>query len=584
MKTMRPGRQRGAALMALVAVMVLGSSWYLVSRLKTESGLVTAINRARNAQALFRAKQALIAYIAQQAATSGENNPGRLPCPEASNNIGTTNAGISAPWIGPPATSTCSSIGRLPWRTLGLDKLVDSANEPLWYVVGPTWRLTNSSSTLLINSNTTGDITVDGQQVVALIVAPGAAMNVQTAAGCTARNQARAAPSPTMDARDYLECFNSGTLNFVTTAASTSFNDQVVRITAADIMPVMEAVIANRIGREILPALQTVYASASWGFSAGNPVLPFAAPGLNGVINPGPGTTASGASNFQGALGTYQGLLPFNQTQGCTVSAANPRCTTSFLAFAKTGSDSKTGGSGSILTQSTCAWQSNVYVCTGQYNAPSISLSFSFNVTNVAMGLRALDLSKVTCTAVDDVGNGDPLKNVTCSTSIALQSNGSATFTVNTAVLPDIVDSGWGTYANYMINIEKAVLGDHALLSSTNATTGWFARNEWYRLVYYATSPSNTASRLPSGRSCSAATDCMTVTNLTSSSALMVLAGSSVNGNTRPSSALTDYLEANNTTATGNSSHPYVSQTVRTSVATPTVQRFNDRVVVIGSN
>jgi len=65
----RSGRQHGAALIALAAVMVLGSSWYLVSRISAESGLATAVNRARNAKVLNRAKQALIGYVAQQAAT-----------------------------------------------------------------------------------------------------------------------------------------------------------------------------------------------------------------------------------------------------------------------------------------------------------------------------------------------------------------------------------------------------------------------------------------------------------------------------------------------------------------------------------
>ncbi|TMI34583.1 MAG: hypothetical protein E6H41_12740, partial [Betaproteobacteria bacterium] len=70
-----------------------------------------------------------------------------------------------------------------------------------------------STTTLTINSNTIGQLNVDGQAnaAVALIIAPGAAMNVAASAGCTARNQARSAPAPTMDARDYIECFNTGT-------------------------------------------------------------------------------------------------------------------------------------------------------------------------------------------------------------------------------------------------------------------------------------------------------------------------------------------------------------------------------------
>jgi hypothetical protein len=581
MKPAGSSRQRGATLLAMLLIVATGASWFLVSRLNADSGSVPAVNRARNAQVLNRAKQALIGYIAQQAATSGENNPGRLPCPEAVNNIGTINEGSSAPWIGPPATSTCNSIGRLPWRTLGLDKLVDSTNEPLWYVVGPSWRLTNSSSTLLINSNATGDITVDGTSgVVALIIAPGQAMNVQAATGCTARNQARSTPSPTMNALDYIECVNTGTLSFVTTAASTSFNDQVMRITASDVMPAIEAAIAKRIEREIVPALNSVYVTANWGIPGSNPVYPYAAQ----FANPGPGT---GSSNYWGASancvsGVCKGLLPFNEVQGCTVASSNPRCIdpTTVFTFSKSGSDATIAGSGSIRTQSACAWSGSVYICTGEYNAPSISLTLSFKVTNIAMGLRALDTSKVTCTAVDDVGNGLPTQTVACSTSAVLQTDGSAIFTVTTAALPDVAVSGWGTYANYMINIDRAAITDHSLLDTATATsTSWFARNEWYRLTYYAVVQGHTVGTLPP--SCTTGTNCLSVSNVTPTSAqraILILGGRSVNSSSRPSSTLTDYLES------GNATGAFTRKTVSASVTVPAAQRFNDRIVVVGSN
>ena len=184
---------------------------------------------------------------------------------------------------------------------------------------------------------------------------------------------------------------------------------------------------------------------------------------------------------------------------------------------------------------------------------------------------------------MDDVGNGIPTQTVPCTTTVALQSNGSATLTVSTALLPDVASSGWGTYADYMININSAAVGDHSLLDSTSVTTGstgWFVRNEWYRLLYYAVSQSNTAARLPLERSCTTAGDCLAVTNMTPSnkSALLIFAGRSINGNSRPSSTLSDYLESGNATAS------YVSKTVSASAAIPVAQRFNDRVVVIGSN
>jgi hypothetical protein len=341
-------------------------------------------------------------------------------------------------------------------------------------------------------------------------------------------------------------------------------------------MPAIEAAIAGRIGREILPALQAVYTPAAWNFAPGtldNPVLPFAAP----FASPGPGT---GTSNYHGADLTYGGLLPFNQMRNCTVSAADPRCTATVLTYSKASVDIKTAGTGSIRTQSSCSWQSTVFVCTGEYLQPSISVTVSIKVANVAGGLRTLDLTgKVTCNAVDDVGAGDPIKSVTCSATFALQADGSVTITVATSALPDIVSSGWGTYANYKISIDSTAFGDHALLSSTDpgtcpsyapGCTGWFVRNEWYRLLYYAVSPSNTAAKVATERTCLAApADCLTVTaapppNL-SAAALLILAGRSVNGTSRPSATLGDYLEF------GNANAAFESQTVRPAPPTPYV-------------
>jgi type II secretory pathway pseudopilin PulG len=558
MSMRRAARQRGMALLALLAVIMLGASWFLVSRLNLDSNLLAAANRSRNAEVLNRAKQALIGYIAAQAAKAGENRPGAFPCPEAPGNF---NDAANEGSVSYPCTPPI--VGRFPWRTLGLDKLVDVSGEPLWYAVASGW----AGASTVINSNCasydaastqacrSGRLSVDGVvgDVVALIIAPGPAISVPTSANCTAWTQTRPTTAPP-DWRNYLECENATTpadATFATTGPGGSFNDQIVTITAAEIIPAVEAAIAHRIEREIVPALATVYTPASWGFGGSNEIYPYPA----GFASPGPGT---GTSSYQGAAGTYSGLLPFNQTQGCTVSATDPRCTTSFLVFSKSGSDAQTAGGGSIRTQSSCAWVSSVYVCTGQYNAPSISYVFQASITNVAMGLRVFDPTKVTCTAVDDVGAGLPTQTVPCSSSIALQPDGSVLLTVNAGPTPDIDASGWGTYANYMVNIDRSAFGDHGLLSTTDpgtcpsyGCTAWFARNEWFRLLYYAAAPSNTAARLPLERSCTTAADCLSVANPspTSKRMVLVLAGRALNGGARPSAALTDYFEFGNANA-----------------------------------
>jgi hypothetical protein len=575
MKRRYSQRQRGIALMALLAILAIGATALLVRQLNAESGAFAAVRNNRNAEVLLRAKYALIGYVAAQAAKAGENNPGAMPCPENPADFDSTTGNDGK--IGTSCGVT--TVGRFPWRTLGLDKLVDASGEPLWYVVSPGWGVASGSNTS-INSNSVGQLTVDGvpNAAVALIIAPGTAFSVPACASMAAVNQVRPTTG-TPDWRNYLECDNATyptpDITFVTTGPSGSFNDQVLVITVADVMPAIEAAIAKRIEREIVPALQTVYTPAAWGFAGTNPILPFAAP----FASPGPG---AGTSNYHGASGTYAGLLPFNQMRNCTVLAANPRCTSTVLTYSKASDDVKTAGSGSIRTQSSCSWQATTFVCTGEYLQPSISVTVSIKVANVAGGLRTMDATgKITCAAVDDVGAGIPVQSVACSVTSVLQSDGSIIFTVATGALPDIAGSGWGTYANYKVSLADSaaspIFGDHALLSSTDpgtcpsyGCTGWFVRNEWYRLLYYAVSPSNTAVKVATERSCSALpADCLAVTSATppnlSSAALLILAGRSVNGTSRPSTTLADYLEFDNANAA------YVRQPVTPTLPTPYV-------------
>jgi hypothetical protein len=589
----RADRERGAALLALLAVIALTASWFLVSQLNAESGSLAAARKNRNAEVLNRAKQALIGYVAAQAAKSGENNPGAMPCPENPGDFAdaTGRQGL----VGTSCGTT--TVGRFPWKTLGLDQLRDASGEPLWYVVGPGWGVASGSNTV-INSNSTGQLTVDGvaNDAIALIIAPGPAIAAPAATGCTAWNQAR----PTTgipDSRNYLECENATGASFVTFKAPTVdpvtktvtqvSNDQVIKITVEDVMPALEAAIAHRTEREIVPALKSVYASNAWAtnLSAANPLFPYPAT----FSNP---TTAS----YRGTAGLGAGLLPFFQTQGCT-PATDPRCTTAttggsaFLVFSKSGADTYTSlidilnplNIGWIRTQSTCSWTAQTYICTGEYSAFPIAVTLRLRVTNVAMGLRTFDASKISCTAVDDAGGGIPSQNIGCAaTSVALQSDGSAIVTVTTNWTPSILLSGWGTYANYVISFDRAVFGDHALLdSSTSSSTGWFVRNEWYRSIYYAVAGGHTAAALPAAPACTTGANCLTVTNVSPTGAqraFLILAGRSINGSARPSSTLGDYLEF------GNATSAYERQTV-SRVSDATLKRpFNDRVLVVDSN
>jgi len=108
-----------------------------VKQLNATTGLAgDSLNH--NAKVLNQAKQALIGYVAPADGARGEDNPGRLPCPEPPGNYGTAQRGDCQRQL------HATGGGRLPWRTLGLDKLLDA---PATAVVRSVSRLALSNST-----------------------------------------------------------------------------------------------------------------------------------------------------------------------------------------------------------------------------------------------------------------------------------------------------------------------------------------------------------------------------------------------------------------------------------------------------
>ena len=202
-------KQRGAALMVMLVIMVMGAATILVSSLSS-SGL--RIERDKiTADALAQAKDALIGYavkvqIDNSDCTAFGNNcrrPGDLLCPD------TDNDGDAESNCGNASGTTWQDkrLGRLPWKTLGLPDLRDGNGERLWYAVSNNFK--NSTRTTCtapgqagcLNSDTAGTITIrspdgnildDGSTMsgaVAIIIAPGDALtrqdNVTQTRGCT---------------------------------------------------------------------------------------------------------------------------------------------------------------------------------------------------------------------------------------------------------------------------------------------------------------------------------------------------------------------------------------------------------------
>ena len=561
--------QSGAALMALLAVLVLGSSWWLVTALNNPETRV-ALETDHNARVLTQAKSALLGWVAHRALMAAEDHPGRLPCPEApgwqNNHDGVSyivdDDGIAA------GSCTLPAVGRLPWRTLGLDRLTDAAGEPLWYVVSPGWALAFPGNEPVINANTAGQLNLDGGAAVALIIAPGKALQLAASGSCVARNQSRRRqPNVAWDLRDFLDCENATSpadAIFVAAGPANSFNDQLIAVTARDVWLHAEGPVAARIQRDVVPALQSVYASAEWGTSAANPVLPFAATYADPAASP-----------FRGVVDVREGLLPLTASV-CSSPMTDGRCDPAFVRWrtagivaSRIGGDANTGGAAGNCAASTtdeivCQFTYGKALCLSLFAGQNCSVSggtatITATAENVAKALRQH------AAPLPVVGLAGPAMN---SPIIAAGADrGGASVTV-TGTLPTATGCAMsigpllgiyvclgnlGITTTQTVRIPISVFADHPLVNPPAGDTArWFVQNRWHDVTYYAVSPGH----LPSGsRDCVASANCLTLNvqggaALNDRRALLVLAGRSVLGTAGSNRMLGDFLDlAENTDA-----------------------------------
>lgn len=239
-----PRHQHGAALMVMLVILVIGAVTIFVSALNS-----SAIPIARDkvtADALAKAKEALIGYAASDA-----TRPGELPCPDV-NDDGMLTMGTD--YIG---NNCVSPIGRLPWKTLGLPELRDGAGEHLWYTVSKIFWANGSAP---INSDTQGNLAVTGtttaSNVIAIIFAPGPPVNGQSRSptnqvACTTNGLT---VFESWCATNYLEGTNPApspqatpNLNYLSANTSSTFNDQMILITPGNLLPIVEKRVAKEV-------------------------------------------------------------------------------------------------------------------------------------------------------------------------------------------------------------------------------------------------------------------------------------------------------------------------------------------------
>jgi hypothetical protein len=607
-------QQSGFGVMLVLVIMVLAGTYVFVDRLSA-AATTTAARRDHNARVLNQAKQALIGYVAMKAGQTGEQDPGTLPCPEAPGNY-------ANPALEGTAAGNCSvpAVGRLPWRTLGLDKLTDDSGEPLWYVVSPGWHKPSSTTFAVVNSNSIGQLSVDGvaNNAVALVIAPGAPL-LSNATGCAGVAQTRSTASANLV--NYLDCDNATAADssFTTGGPTGSFNDQVLRVTARDIIPAIEAAIAPRLEREIVPAMRGTYASSAWGsnVSAANPFYPYAAP----FADPAQGASYKGNSSSCSA-DSCQGLLPVvyigdPMSAGVCSTAVESACDPNFVRWTSgTIQVSEVTVDGVLYTIGTIVagvleWNAaSNNTCTvatinagtsrehtelrcnarvpgaSGYASNDVRYRISANATNVGMAFRRFDTTGLTIqTPPTATVNSAGTATVTFEGRVDVPAGGGTLVGTLlgglglcglnvTGILSGILSGV--QCREFEIRVPVTFFGDAPVVDAKHPDVGWFARNEWYRVLYFAeakdVTPANTKAPTCDKKG-GTGKKCLALDAVEDKRALLFLAGRSLNGTIGHTRTLSDLLEHSENR---NNDDKFVTQRIATT--------NNDRGIVVQVN
>jgi len=575
-RTPARGRQRGLALVLVLALVTLGALFLLVQQVgraahRVDRDVVTMA-------ALAEARQALIGYAGRDqrlrpltptnaappyhtSATidtygtsllniQANDRPGSLPCPAPDEDGIALPADQCASWStgGPVGQEWRNRVGWLPWRTLGIPPLRDADGNLLWYAVSDSFRNgTDNQPTpkpLVINSDTPNwtntdptlpyafrPLTVQGivpaQKVVAVVIAPGQPLVGQD------RGAAKYSVSSYLEGENDYVTNDGGASDdvFEMLPRSGTFNDTVVSITAAELFEVVENAVALRVQRTIVPLLEQYY--ADWGG------LPYPAPFDADRCRPAPSPCL-----YPDFIGTPPGTLPvtsvsviagqlpllriddvqwgaitIKQLVNPAFAAYDPSIHEQDaavpLAEGPDGGHTVNFGPPAPCAVTVIAGAEDTLDCAVVYTGqPWVKIT-----ATIPRGARGLVKSQVESVAPAPASPPPPLSN---GLSRSVSQNGSATITYRARFAPP---SGSPTVLSFrafpMIPFDTPA-----------GNTAWFVRNEWYRLERYAIAPGAAPGKPGSVADCtwSAAATCLDARHASGSvefsRAVLVLAGS----------------------------------------------------------
>jgi hypothetical protein len=523
MKEMRTtlARQRGALFIVMATVLVLGFAWFVVAAMG-KTGVTKADKDAKTAAALQAAKRALLGHVAHYAALTDFEFPGRMPCPEPLTVYGD-------PVLEGKASGGCSNtaavIGRLPWKTLGIDQLRDADGEPLWYALSPnfhpdTFPLNPAPPNPYLNFGTPAALPFnDGSgvtNVVAVILAPGRALKSDPCTGFV-QTIDRYVPKPQLEPKKFFECGNA-TGAYTNPGTATNTNDRVLAITKAEWINAISGAVADRLQRQVAPALQNFRATES-NVSWGERFLP------------NPSTFSDPATNsLCGTSGVREGLMP------ATLSASSS-CTSW-----TSGNVSQVLG---ILNTPNCSQApGNVYQC--QFINVSPITPLVARVQARALNLSGAFRAPITAASITN-DRGGTVSNFSLNVDadknwvdldFRLTFPLLAALSVVTVTIPNLPDAAVVGVADPMAPALPA---------------RWFFHNDWGRYTYFVIGKGNLFDG--SGSNCSGPgdSDCLTLTNLPAANGspddkqfLLALMGSALAAipQTQPSNNVGNYLES----------------------------------------
>lgn len=258
-------KQQGIVLLAMMAILILIVGTLSIQYLNQSD--LKKLKSQKTHQVLAEAKEALLAFSVNNfnIASSCSLNcprPGDLPCPDLDNDG--------------EAESSCNTqaqrLGRLPWKTLGLNDLRDGSGETLWYAVSEQYK--NNTRQLPLNSDTLGTISLRNAQgsliydattgsdsgLVALIIAPN---DILIRADGFKQN--RAAQNEKLNAKNYLDtAFGEDNIDFIERSDNgfiagnikqnnnLAVNDVILPITSVQMHTVMEKRVLSEVRSALL--------------------------------------------------------------------------------------------------------------------------------------------------------------------------------------------------------------------------------------------------------------------------------------------------------------------------------------------